>query len=200
MTLLRKLAERLNREKAFIRKLPSEFLDTPLSVSPDAQLKHLKPGAEAFDKDLFDLVSEHITKDDVVWDIGANVGVFAFAAASVVGPTGYVLAIEPDIWLANLIQKSARLRANQELSLDVSPAAITDNCGIETFLVASRGRASNALAKVGGRTQMGGSCERNLVPAFTLDDLVQASAKPNFIKIDVEGAEVSVLRGGQRVL
>ncbi|MEA5466498.1 FkbM family methyltransferase [Leptothoe sp. PORK10 BA2] len=198
--MLRKLVEQLSREKSFVRRLPSDFLSTPLFVSPDAQLKYLKPGAGAFDKELLNVALEHLAPGDIVWDIGANVGVFTFAAASLVGTKGHALAVEPDIWLANLIQKSTRLQANRNLSIDVLPAAVADKCGIETFLVAARGRASNVLAKAGGRSQMGGHREKNLVPTFSLDDLLKISAKPDFIKIDVEGAEVSVLRGADKIL
>lgn len=198
--MLRKLAERLSREKIFIRRLPSKFSKTPLFVSPDAQLKYLKLGVKAFDKELLDITLECVNKGDVVWDIGANVGVFTFAAASIIGTKGRVLSVEPDIWLANLIQKSTRLRENQNLSVDVLPAAIANNCSIETFLVAARGRASNVLAKAGGRSQMGGYREKNFVPTFSLDELLKISEKPNFIKIDVEGAEVSVLKGAKKIL
>ncbi|MFG6102890.1 FkbM family methyltransferase [Leptothoe sp. EHU-05/26/07-4] len=198
--VLRKLAEQLSREKTFIRRLPSKFSKTPLFVSPDAQLKYLKLGAEAFDKELLDIALECVNKDDVVWDIGANVGVFTFAAASIIGTKGHVLSVEPDIWLANLIQRSTRLRENQNLSVDVLPVAVAENCGIETFLVATRGRASNVLAKAGGRSQMGGYRERNFVPTFSLDDLLKISEKPNFVKIDVEGAEVNVLKGSRKIL
>lgn len=198
--MFRKIAERLSREKIFIRKLPSEFLGTSLFVSPDAQLKFLKPGALAFPKELLDTALEHVSEGDVVWDIGANVGVFTFAAASLVGSRGHILAVEPDIWLANLIQKSTQLSSNQTLSIDILPVAIAETCGVETFLVAARGRASNCLEKSGGRSQTGGFRERNLVPTFNLDKLLTVSKNPNFIKIDVEGAEVSLLKGGQKVL
>lgn len=198
--MLRRLAERLSRDKTFIRKLPADFLETPLFVSPDAQLKFLKPGALAFPKELLDVALEHVSEGDIVWDIGANVGVFAFAAASLAGSEGRILAIEPDIWLANLMQKSIKLPSNQDLSIDVLPMAISESCGIETFLIAARGRASNCLEKTGGRSQTGGFRERNLVPTFSLDKLLTISEKPSFIKIDVEGAEVSVLQGARQIL
>lgn len=198
--MLRKIAERLSREKVFIRKLPSEFFETSLFVSPDAQLKFLKPGALAFPKELLDTALEHVREGDVVWDIGANVGVFTFAAASLVGSRGHILAVEPDIWLANLIQKSAKLSSNQGLSIDVLPVAIAENCGIEAFLVAARGRASNCLENSGGRSQSGGFRARNLVPTFSLDKLLTISEKPSFIKIDVEGAELLVLKGAKKIL
>lgn len=198
--MLRKIVEQVSRGKYFARKLPLEFSGASLFVSPDSQLKYLKPGPQAFDKELLDIALEFSQENSVIWDIGANVGVFTFAAASLVGSRGHVLAVEPDVWLANLIQKSTRLRSNHNFSVDVLPAAVSDSSGIETFLVASRGRASNALAKAGGRSQTGGFREKSLVPAFSLDDLLSISERPNFIKIDIEGGEVAALRGGKKIL
>lgn len=95
--MFRKLIERLSREKFFIRKLPSEFSNTPIFVSPDAQLKYLKPGIEGFEQELLNVALEHVKEGDVVWDIGANIGVFSFASASIAGSKGHTLAVEPDI-------------------------------------------------------------------------------------------------------
>ncbi|MEB3214728.1 MAG: FkbM family methyltransferase [Nostocales cyanobacterium 94392] len=200
LDMFRKLLEKLSQGKVIKRKLPSEFQKTPFFVSPDAQLKFLKPNNSAFSPDLLKIAMEHIKSGDVVWDIGANVGVFTFAAASLAGSDGYVFAVEPDIWLANLINKSAHLRANSHFNINVLPAAVSDGNNIETLLIAERGRASNALAKVIGRTQMGGVREKNLVPTVTLDQILSASKSPCFIKIDVEGAEVEVLKGASKVL
>jgi predicted RNA methylase len=104
--MLRKLAERLSRGKAFKRRLPPQFGNTPIFVSPDAQLKYMKITNAAFDVDLLNIACKYIHEGDIVWDIGANIGVFSLASASIVGSQGYVLAVEPDIWLANLIRRS----------------------------------------------------------------------------------------------
>lgn len=196
----RKFLEELSKGKVIKRRLPSKFNKTPFFVSPDAQLKFLKPNNSAFSADLLKVAIEHIKSGDVVWDIGANVGVFTFAAASLVGSDGHIFAVEPDIWLANLINKSARLRANSNFNINVLPAAVSDCNNIETLLIADRGRASNALAKVKGRTQMGGIREKSLVPTVTLDQILSASPSPSFIKIDVEGAEIEVLKGACKIL
>lgn len=195
-TMFRQMVERLSRNKILRRRLPPPFGSVTLYVSPDAQLKYLKPN---FDDDLLKIVSSYVRDDSIIWDIGANVGVFALAAASV-ATKGYVLAIEPDMWLANVIRKSLTLTANLNLPVHVLSAAVSDMNGAATFLIARRGRASNALESVGGRSQMGGIRHKVLVPTLTVDTLLDYCPPPTFVKIDVEGAELLVLKGGARLL
>ena len=196
---MRTLIERLSRGRYLKRRLPSRFGRTPLYVSPDAQLKYLKPGNDAFDAELMAIVDQHVRESSVVWDIGANVGVFAFAAASV-AKKGSALAVEPDTWLAQLIRRSLLLKENRRLRIQVLPSAIADINGVATLLIANRGRASNALEAVGGRSQTGGIRERIIVPTLTLDTLLDFFEPPTFVKVDVEGAEVMVLTGARRLL
>lgn len=197
--MLRTIVERLSRGKSMKRRLPSQFGRTPLYVSPDARLRYLKPGKDAFDNELFRIIHEHIREDTVVWDIGANVGLFAFGAASV-AKKGSVLAVEADVWLAQLMRKSLQLKENCGLNLQVLPCAIADKNGVATFLIANRGRASNALEVLRGRSQSGGVRETATVPTLTLDTLLDFFSPPSFVKIDVEGAEAMVLRGAARLL
>jgi FkbM family methyltransferase len=197
--MLRLIAEKLSRGRYLKRRLPSRFERTPLYVSPDSQLKYLRFGESGFDSELLRVIDEHIREDSVVWDIGANVGVFTFASASV-AKKGMVLAVEADIWLAQLIRKSSQLRDNCGLSIRVLPCAISDRNGIATFQIARRGRASNTLEITGGRSQTGGIREIVTVPTLTLDTLLEFSGFPSFVKIDVEGAEAMVLNGAGRLL
>jgi len=152
MQMLRTLAERLSRGKFLKRTLPSRFGHAPLYVSPDSQLKYLKFGDDAFDAELLKVIDEYISEESVVWDIGANVGVFSIGAATI-AKKGSVLAVEADIWLAWLIGRSLLLKENDGLKIQVLPSAISDRNGIATFLIASRGRASNSLEVAGGRSQ-----------------------------------------------
>ncbi len=196
---VRTLLERLARNRSWKRRLPAALGGRPIVVSPDAQLGLLKPGAAAFDADLLRVARERIRPGSEVWDVGANVGVFTLAAAVAARP-GRVLAIEADPWLAGLIRRSAAEPANGDLAIDVLAAAIADHDGTSTFLIAERGRSSNSLELAGGRSQMGGVRSRLLVPTLCLDTLLAGRPAPQFVKIDVEGAELAVLAGAHHLL
>ncbi len=197
--IARTLVERLARGKKLKRRLPAQFKSTPLYVSPDSQLKYLKPGSASFDAELLEIAKLYVNPDSIVWDVGANIGVFSFAAASL-ATKGSVLAIEADIWLAQLIKQSAMLPKNRRLKLQVIPTAVSDSNGVATFLIAKRGRASNSLEGVIAGDQTGGVRDKVLVPTLTIDTLLEEFAAPTFVKMDVEGAEAVVLKGATRLI
>jgi len=152
-----------------------------------------------FDKSLLDAATQLVRAGSNVWDIGANVGVFTLASAAMSG-TGQIVAVEADIWLANLIRRTSRLPANSGFNIAVLPAAAFSTAGVATFSIAARGRASNYLTSVLGNSQAGGVRETVDVPTLPLDTLLAHYAPPAVVKIDVEGAEIEVLKGMSRVL
>jgi FkbM family methyltransferase len=152
------------------------------------------------ESDLFEFAREFVRNGSVVWDVGANVGLFSAAAAQCAGVSGKVIAVEADIWLAALLRKTAAIQPPTSARIEVIPAAVFDAPGIATFNVAKRGRASNFLTAAGGATQTGGVRESVSVVTCTLDWLLEQRAAPDVIKIDVEGAESMVLKGAKRVL
>ncbi|WP_162199425.1 FkbM family methyltransferase [Aurantiacibacter luteus] len=183
----RTFVERLVRGRTLRRRLPN---GVPLYVSPDAQLKYLKGH---FDDDLVELANTHVSDGDTVWDIGANCGVFAFSC----NRAARVVAVEADPFLGNLLRRSVDMNG---ANVAVLNCALSSSCGVASFTIAQRGRASNHLSEFTGSTQGGGERFRLTVPTLTLDTLLDAGEPPAMIKIDVEGAEVAVLRGGERVL
>ena len=196
--MIRRLAELLARGRRFRRRIRVAGQLAPIWVSPDAQLKYLKPGERAFDRDLLELAEQRLGPNDVVWDVGANIGSFSVAAATI-ATAGEVVAIEADIWLAVLLQRTA---AEPFFGgrLKVVHCAAAAEAGEARFVISARGRASNALEVGGGHSPMVRAREIVLVPTLPLDDLLDQLAAPTFVKIDVEGAELLVLRGASRLL
>jgi len=149
---------------------------------------------DAVDPVLLRLVKELVEAESVVWDIGANVGLFAFAAASLAGPRGQVVAMEPDAWLLQLLRRSARMQPSSSAPIMIVPAAAASGLSLRTLCLAERSRAANYLAEF-GTIQTGGFREKQTIVALTLDWLLEFAPAPAVIKIDVEGAEMEVLQG-----
>jgi FkbM family methyltransferase len=199
MNILRTIVERLSREKVIKRRIVVDGKSVPLLVSPDAQLKYLKMGSGVFDQDLINIAEKYLTEKSNVWDVGANVGVFTFVASSV-AHKGTVVSIEADIWLANILRKTAMFKEYANNTVCVLPVAISNENSIASFMVAARGRASNALEAAGGRSQMGGVREKQYVPTLTIDTLLNTFPPPDFVKIDIEGAEYMALQGAKNII
>lgn len=202
--MFRHIAERISRRIVLKRRLPAEFGYTPLLVSPGAALRYWRWNLQKVDNMLLRIASglgHHLVREgDSVWDCGANVGLLSFATASKVGPHGSVLAIEPDLWLVNLLRRSTMLKENGELRIEVLPVAVSNKVDIARFHIALRGRAANYIGGISESTQTGGIREVQLVPTITMDWLLDRYRAPTFVKIDVEGAEELVLLGAKILL
>lgn len=132
-------------------------------------------------------------KDDVVWDIGASVGLFTVHAAERVRQ---IVSFEPDP--STLV----RLRENVTLNgLDDKVLCHGMALGAEkgTLTLATDGLSGNAptLSDKGG----GGHKNRVEVAVETIDGLIGSGEPvPTVMKIDIEGAEILALRGARNLL
>jgi FkbM family methyltransferase len=181
------------------RRLPASFRRVPLFVSTEGGLRYLHPALGKVDPQLLEMAGELVAPGDVVWDVGANVGLFTFAAAARAGPTGNVYAIEPDTWLVALLRRSAGLEQGKRAPVNVLPVAISDTISVSRFHIANRARSANYLESCGS-TQTGGTRETQWVVTVTLDSLLEQLPPPSVLKVDVEGAESRVLTGASKLL
>lgn len=195
---LRSMLERGTHPFVFRRRLPPPFAAARIYVTTEGGLRYLRPNIRNVDPVLLGLARELISPGDRVWDIGANVGLFSFAAAVAAGQDGYVLAIEPDVRLVSLLHRSAALNEGHA-PVEVLPAAVADDVGVSRFNVALRNRSTNHLDGY-GTSQAGGVRSTHMVPTVTLDWLADHFPAPDIIKIDVEEAEARVLAKASGVL
>jgi len=131
-----------------------------------------------------------------VYDIGANVGFTAVLAARCVSPTGQVICFEPLEYNAKQIRHNAQLNGFE--SIQVRQVALGGADGEAEFFV-SQSPTWGRLARADAAPLQSGVTR---VPVRSLDSLASHDGlpAPHFIKMDVEGAEADVLRGGQELL
>jgi FkbM family methyltransferase len=195
---LRLALERASHRVVIRRRLPPPFANARIYVSTEGGLRYLARSMADVDPALLRLAAEVVRPGDTVWDIGANLGLFSFAAAVLAGPEGRVLAVEPDTDLAGLLRRSAA-NGLGHAPVEILPAAVSDDLSVARFNVARRNRATSHLAGFGS-AMTGGVRSTHLVPTVTLDWLAAQFPVPDVLKIDVEGAEFAVLSGAAAVL
>lgn len=124
-------------------------------------------------------------------DVGAHFGIFSLAAAHF---GGRAIAVDPSPIATRMIAKQLALN-NLKNSVQIIQAAVGDKDG--TLDMVSAGVYSDGYFKFDGRR---GKSELTRVKATTIDQLAGQFGVPTHIKIDVEGHEAAVLRGGRNVL
>ncbi len=197
---IRGLAERLSRGIVLRRRLPAQFGSLPIYVTPEAGLRYWSTMSQV-DPVLYSIAEEIVKPGSTVWDVGANVGLFSFCAAARSGKSGLVVAIEPDLSLAQLINRSAQRLAKSECAqVEVLCASISDSTRISKLAIAERARASNHLVEAVGSTEANGVRCIQSTASFTLDFLLEYFPPPSVLKIDAETHELSVLSGASRLL
>lgn len=137
-----------------------------------------------------DQLKSYVQADSVVIDVGANIGFFTLKFAHWVSGRGSVIAIEPEP--VNVVRlRSSLARVGLESVVTLIEAAATDRPGQARLVLDASHPANHHLGPEG-----------IAVEAVSLDDVLEASGLPivSLIKIDVQGAEMLVLRGAQRTL
>ena len=198
---IRETLEQLSRGITFRRRLPQRYGEYPIKVTPECGLKYWRLSLEKAKPELFQWVDWHVSEGDVVWDIGANLGLFSFGSLVKSGTSGTVVAVEPDPWLVSLMEETLAFWPERYTeSLSIISAVISDRRGSVELGIAQRSRSANHIEDVKGSQSAGGIRERVTVRSLTLDDLLSNSMPPDVVKIDVEGAEDLVLRGGTSIV
>ena len=126
-----------------------------------------------------------------VLDIGANSGAFAVPLAAAMGEGSRVIAFEPSPTMIGRLGHNVRLNDLGEV-VRIEGCALGDACGEAILNFRSRNFGQASLMPIRPRMRDGGT----LVPVRPLLDFVHEAAGHDIsvLKIDVEGAEVAVLK------
>lgn len=198
--MIRTIAERLSRKVVLRRRLSQEFGGLELFVTPGAALSYWRPNVVDVDPMLMEFARRFVSSGASVWDVGANSGLFTFAAAARAGREGQVVGLEADDWMVSLLRRSQSRLPRSVAKVIILGTAISADVGLAEFAIAKRGRAANFLKTAGGSSQHGGIRESQWVTTVSLDWLLGHFRPPDVLKVDVEGAEDAVLEGSVRVL
>lgn len=184
----------------FRRKVKTDDGVFEAYVSANSSLKFLDPRGVRVDPAHQRFIRDWIDPNGVVWDVGTNVGLFAFPAA-LKARAGQVYGFEPDVDLAANLLRSLRLPQNKSLKVSLFCLALSNLDSTATFQISKFSRAMNRLEGVAkwndGQVV---TDELRSVPVMRIDTLSQSLAPPSVIKIDVEGAEMHVLEGGEATI
>jgi FkbM family methyltransferase len=128
-----------------------------------------------------------------VIDIGANIGYYSLLAASLVGPGGWCLAIEPNPRNVRLL--AANIALNRYQHVQICQAAATESL---TLLFLNTNHSNGVVSTADGL--LAEALSRETVLGLRLDDVFPALERVDLIKVDIEGAEYRAITGLLRTI
>ncbi len=148
----------------------------------------------AFEKDEFEMMKRLVREDFTVWDIGANVGWYSINLAKLF-PQARLLAFEPIPSTYQQLLKNIAL--NQISNIKTYNFGFSNKADTLTFYFYPECSGNASSANLSGRDSVRTlSCPVKTVDAFA----VESGYKVDFIKCDVEGAELFVFQGGIKTI
>ena len=163
------------------------FLDTTFPIE-----REMVSGL--YDDRTLAIFRRHVKPGDVCIDAGANVGALTLALAQLCGPEGLVLAVEPGT--PNFSKLQRNVGGNRQLADRVRTfqVGLGEQEGVLHWEEDAANRGNAFLRTSGGS---------ETVRVTTLDALLKQcpeAKRVDFIKIDVEGMELDVLRGAEQTI
>jgi FkbM family methyltransferase len=140
-------------------------------------------------------LAEHLRPGMTFYDLGANIGFFSVMAARLVGPQGRVVSFEADPEIADRLREN--LARNHFTNAHVEQKAVWSEPSTVAF---ERVDPNTSPDRGLGHVSPNGSAPGAIpVEAVSLDQYIASHPPPDFLKCDVEGAEVAVFQGAARL-
>jgi len=146
-----------------------------------------------WDSNVRSVIVDLLQDGDVFVDAGANVGYFTLLAAKLVGSSGRVFSFEPNPATLELMRRNIEINSYDNIKVYEAGLSDRDNTGV--LFLDNEGNSGAASQ----RQNYGVKVPINLV---TLDSILEENSvgQVRLVKIDVEGSEIQVLRGAERLL
>jgi FkbM family methyltransferase len=138
---------------------------------------------------------KHLRAGMTFYDLGANIGFLSLLAARLVGDRGRVIAFEADPEIAGRLRE--HVERNSCAQVKVVEKAVWSEASKVFF---ERVDPATSPDRGLGHVAPGRGANTIEIEAITLDQFVLTAPTPDVIKCDVEGAEVEVFRGAQKLL
>lgn len=161
-----------------------------LYLSPLSYIDRLLLGKVAHDPEVRECLLGLYQKDDVFWDVGANIGSISLALHDAF-PEADIYCFEPSPWIS---QQLLAHSATNYCGFKIFSLALSDREAVLPLLVKLTGNLGQSGFSVNSRTSYDDTVH---VAAVTGDSLVAngLAKPPTILKLDVEGHELNVLKG-----
>lgn len=152
---------------------------------------------QSYEPKVAGFLRDRVKPGSLFLEVGANVGVYALQFAHWAGPTGRVIAFEPNPEARSVLLKHLRLNGLTD-RVSVVPAAVGGFAG-EAVLFAAE---ADGMSRLGvPNSAIAHRVRPILVPVVTLDEFCETQGlKPDWILIDIEGFEIAALAGARRLI
>lgn len=141
----------------------------------------------------YELSSEFIAQENsTILDLGANIGIYSISQGRRL-KGGKIFAFEPNPIVFKRLKKN--IAANNLFNIFAFNKAVTANTGSVQFCFSKKRTTQGRIIE-----NNIGDCQNYDVESVTLDDIVESEniKEVDILKIDVEGSEINVLKGGMK--
>jgi FkbM family methyltransferase len=149
-----------------------------------------------YDAKVADYLRRHVAAGSEVWNVGANVGVFALQLAHWVGPQGRVVAFEPNPAAASMLARNVKLNGLED-RIEIARVAVGRAPGTVEFFVSG----TDGMGRAGVPNPLLTGAKPVTVAVTSLDqEAVRRGRMPALVMMDIEGWEIPALQGAETLI
>jgi len=186
-----------------VSRLLNDFLPPPIAgrIAARRTLRRHRHGVR-IEREM-EILPFLLGEGDWAFDVGANVGDYTLSLAKLVGPNGRVFSFEPNPNNFNKLSHLVQMGRLEHVS--VHPIALGETSGTASLVVERdqsmwRVNSGYLVFDTEHFNRFTGRTRRSTVRIATLDELFPNCSMVSFMKVDVEGFELPVLRGARELL